>query len=258
MLRERIAPNASPMTLDGTRTYAVGVQRVAVIDPGPAHPAHLEGIVADAAPGRIVAILLTHIHPDHAAGADPLSRATGAPVLSRAAGTLEPGRRIATDAGDLIAVATPGHTPDHVAFHWPAQDTVFCGDLMMGGLDTALVASPEGDLGDYLASLALLRSLDPRIVLPAHGPAFTEPQVAIGRYITHRRERQGQVLAAIDAGAADVASIVEHVYGASLDPALREAAEAAVEAYIAHLLGHGRLDRDATGRLRRSGGHEAG
>jgi hydroxyacylglutathione hydrolase len=243
------------MTLVGTRTYAVGVRRVVVIDPGPADGAHLEGIVADVAPGEIVAILLTHMHPDHEAGAGALSRATRAPTLSRAAGTLEAGQRIPTDAGDLVAVPTPGHTPDHTAFHWPVQAAVFCGDLLMGGLDTALVASPEGDLADYLASLERLRSLAPRIVYPTHGPAFTEPDAAIGRYIAHRREREAQVLVAIDAGAASAADIVDHVYGVSLDPALRSAAEAAVQAYISHLCRTGRLDADPAGRLWRSDGH---
>src|SRR5690606_12451792 len=100
-----------------------------------------------------------HAHADHAAGGAALAERLGAPLRGLAAGTLADGDRLETDAGALFAVATPGHTPDHVAFHWPAAGAVFVGDLMTGGLDTALVAAPEGDLGAYLASLERVRAL---------------------------------------------------------------------------------------------------
>jgi glyoxylase-like metal-dependent hydrolase (beta-lactamase superfamily II) len=240
MLRALLAPNPSPMTLDGTRTYLVGERRVAVIDPGPDLPEHRERILQAAGEATVVAVLLTHMHPDHAAGAGPLARRTGAPIRAFSPGTLADGERIATDAGDLVAIATPGHTPDHAAFHWPAAAAVFCGDLMMGGLDTALVASPSGDLGAYLASLARIRGLEPRVIHPAHGPAFDDPVAAIDTYVAHRARRESQVLAALAAGARAADDVVDRVYGRGLDPALRGAAKAAIAAYLEHLRAAGR------------------
>ena len=245
MLRALLAPNPSPMTLDGTRTWLVGRERVALIDPGPDLPEHRAHILATIGDGAVAAILLTHMHPEHADGADAIARATGAPVRSLAAGTLADGDVVATDAGDVVAVATPGHTPDHVAFHWPDGGAVFCGDLMMGGLDTALVAAPEGDLGAYLASLGRIRALAPRTIHPAHGPSFDDPAAAIDAYVAHRSAREAQVLDALDAGAHGADAVVDRVYGTALDPALRAAARAAVVAYLEHLGGTGRLaDRE--------------
>jgi glyoxylase-like metal-dependent hydrolase (beta-lactamase superfamily II) len=234
MLRWILAPNPSPMTLDGTRTYVVGRRRVAVIDPGPRDAAHLDAI-ADEVGGSPAEVLLTHDHPDHAEGAAELAVRLGAPLLGMAAGTCAAGTVIPTDAGELRAIATPGHTADHLSFHWPATRAVFCGDLMMGGQDTALVADPEGRLGDYLASLARLGELAPAVLYPAHGPPFHEPVAAIERYVRHRAERERQVLAAHEEGARTVTDFVAAVYGPSLQPALRGAAAAAVRAYLRHL-----------------------
>lgn len=242
MLREVLAPNASPMTLNGTRTFLVGTARVAVIDPGPDDRAHLDQIAAALGSASCVGVLVSHMHPDHAAGATSLAARLGAPVGARG-NTLADGDRVDTDAGPLVALATPGHTPDHTAFHWPSAGAVFCGDLMMGGLDTALVAPPEGDLADYLQSLERIRALRPRIIHPAHGPSFTDPEAAIDRYTSHRRDRERQVLEAIAGGARDVESIVKRVYGDALPPEFRGVARGAVRAYLDHLEKHQRLPR---------------
>jgi glyoxylase-like metal-dependent hydrolase (beta-lactamase superfamily II) len=240
-MRSFLAPNASPMTLDGTRTYVVGRGRVAVLDPGTADPGHLDALVAAIGDADEAIILVTHQHPDHAPGAVELAGRVGASVRSVAAGTLRDGQRIETDEGDLIVLVTPGHCPDHAAFHWPAESAIFCGDLMMGGLDTAVVAAPEGSIAEYLASLERLRRLEPAVIYPSHGPPFTEPDSAIDRYVRHRRDREEQVLAALAAGARDVAAITDQVYGESLNPGLRPFAESAVEAYMQHLRETGRL-----------------
>lgn len=245
-LRTVLAPNPSPLTLDGTRTRLVGNRRVAVIDPGPALNAHLDRVADAVGDATVTAILLTHTHPDHAAGADGLAARVGAPVLGLASGTLDEGAIVRTDAGDLIALRTPGHTPDHACFHWPEADAVFCGDLMMGGLDTALVAPPEGDLGLYLASLERIRALAPRVIHPAHGPSFEAPADAIDTYVRHRDARQRQVLDALAAGPCGQREITAAVYGADLPPGLEEAANAAVRAYLDHLLGLGRVTRDGS------------
>jgi hydroxyacylglutathione hydrolase len=244
MIRTVLAPNASPLTLDGTRSYLVGRERVAVIDPGPRSRPHHDAVANLVDDGVVVAILLTHRHPDHAAGATALARRVGAEVLAGEA--LADGARIATDAGELIALATPGHTPDHFAFHLPAAAAVFVGDLMLGGMETALVAAPEGDLGAYLASLERVRGLGARVLYPAHGPPFPDPPAAVEAYLRHRRERERQVLEALRGGATSVRSVVAAVYGPALAPALGYAARGAVKAYLAHLAG--------TGRVRREGG----
>lgn len=243
MLRTVLAPNASPLTLDGTRTYIIGRRRVAVIDPGSDDPEHLAAISGALGDADLVVILATHGHPDHLAGARALADRHGARVRRAADGSLQHGDEVATDGGALVAVATPGHTRDHVAFHWPDENAVFCGDLMMGGEDTALVAPPDGRLGPYLVSLERLRALSPQTVYPAHGPAFADPEAAIDRYIRHRQARLRQVLSALQAGARDYDSLRAAVYGDDLDPELERAATAALKAYLEYLQAEGRVRR---------------
>jgi glyoxylase-like metal-dependent hydrolase (beta-lactamase superfamily II) len=238
------APNASAMTAGGTITYMVGEQRVAIIDPGSAASSHLESIIAETRGAESVVILVTHDHPDHIGGAPELAERLNAPVLEPGAGTLREGMVVPTDHGELVALDTPGHTVHHASFHWPAEAAIFCGDLMMGGLDSAVVAAPEGDVGEYLASLARLRQLAPRILYPAHGPPFTDPTAALDRYESHREARQQQVLAAVADGAHTTDEITDRVYGPALDPALRHVARAAVQAYLLHLRRAGRLHAD--------------
>jgi glyoxylase-like metal-dependent hydrolase (beta-lactamase superfamily II) len=247
MLRTILAPNASPMTLDGTRTFLVGERRVAIIDPGPADESHLNAVADAIGSGVVAGVLVTHSHPDHADGAELLAERLRTHVGMNRDGTLTHGDRIDTDAGPLVAIATPGHTPDHISFHWPAAAAVFCGDLMMGGLDTALVAPPEGDLALYLKSLETLRSLHPRVIHPAHGPSFTDAERAIDRYIAHRRDRERQVLEAMAAGARETDDIVRIVYGPKLPPEFRGVARGAVRAYLDHLERTDRLPRGERG-----------
>jgi glyoxylase-like metal-dependent hydrolase (beta-lactamase superfamily II) len=260
MLQTILAPNPSPMTLDGTRTYIVGRDRPVVIDPGPDDPAHLDAIVR-ALDGRAPAvILLTHSHPDHAASAGLLFARTAAPVrMARGALVplqevvtewIEDGERIETDAGALTAVATPGHAPEHVCFLWtdgPAEHerALIAGDMFMGGGDTTLVAPPEGSLTDYLASLDGLEALRPSVIHPAHGSPIPDGMEAIRRYRAHRAERIGQVVRALRQGPAAPGELIDRVYGPELHPALRGAAEGSLQAILAHL--------SATGRVRASG-----
>ena len=238
------------MTLDGTRTYVVGRARPVVIDPGPDDAAHRDAIAAEVRDGAVACILLTHLHPDHAAGADTLAAQLQAGVRAIGRGTLHDGDVIETDAGAVIAIHTPGHTPDHAAFHWPAGDAVFCGDLMMGGLDTALVAAPEGDLGQYLASLDRLGALEPAVIHPAHGPSFDRPAVALRRYVRHRETRLRQVLDVLAAGEQSVDEIADAVYGGTIPDALRPVARDATMAYLEHLARDGRT-QSVSGRWTR-------
>jgi glyoxylase-like metal-dependent hydrolase (beta-lactamase superfamily II) len=227
-----LAPNPSPMTLDGTRTFIVGERRPVVIDPGPAIEAHVDAIVRELGGVTPGAIVVTHSHPDHAGAADALSRATGAPIW------LGGRDRIETDAGAIEFVSTPGHTPDHVVIHWAAGNAVFVGDLLMGVGDTTLVAPPEGDLRHYLASLDVLGAMSARTFYPAHGPPITEVSVALERYRRHRMERIEQVRSALAIGLpADPGMLADHVYGADLDPRLGDAARGSIEAILAYLAG---------------------
>jgi len=249
-LRTVLAPNPGPMTLDGTRTFIVGCERPAVIDPGPSAGGHLEAILA-ALEGRTpVAILLTHVHGDHSELAGPLSVRTGAPLqLARGGGGdehlevsrwLEDGDAIHTDCGTLQAVATPGHAPDHVSFHWHDRGAVFVGDLFMGEGDTTLVAPPEGDLAAYLRSLDRIASLSPTVLYPAHGPPLTDPAEAVARYRRHRVTRIEQVVRALRrAGPSRPRELLDAVYGAELHPSLRGAAEGSLHAILGYLSAEG-------------------
>jgi glyoxylase-like metal-dependent hydrolase (beta-lactamase superfamily II) len=235
------------MTLDGTRTYLIGVRRIAVIDPGPRLADHLQAIIESVRNATVVAILLTHSHPDHAEAAVDLATTLRAGVLSGSARSLHDGDVIATDAGDLVALATPGHTHDHFSFWLERERAVFCGDLMMGGMDTALVARPEGDLGDYLNSLQRLRSLNPRSVFPAHGARFDDPITAIDRYSAHREDRVAQVVDGLKDGPLSADALLDQVYGTELDPRIRPYAETAIEAYLAYLHAQKRVRESASG-----------
>jgi glyoxylase-like metal-dependent hydrolase (beta-lactamase superfamily II) len=243
VLRTLLAPNASPLTLDGTRTYLVGRDRVVVIDPGSDAANHQDALVGLVAGAAVTAVVVTHDHPDHLSGAVPLGERLDAPVRLRSRRSLRDGDRLDTDAGELVAVATPGHTPDHMALHWPAEDAVFCGDLLMGGQDSALVAPPEGRLGPYLASLDRIRRLLPRAIYPAHGPPILNPEATLDRYVRHRRERLERVLSSLRAGATDPESLLDGVYGSELAEPLRPAARAALRAYLEFLQAMGQVRR---------------
>jgi hydroxyacylglutathione hydrolase len=237
-LRTVLAPNASPLTLDGTRTFLVGREEVAIIDPGPDLPEHVAALTAALRGARAAAILLTHRHPDHAGAAPALARAL-APDMPITFGPAVPseGQRIPTDAGELVALATPGHSPEHCAIHWPAESAIFCGDLMMGGMDTALVAAPDGNLADYLESLDRLERLAPQTLYPTHGPVFTNAAETFGRYRTHRAGRLRAVQRALEAGKRSPAEVAAEVYGAVTDPELGAWLEATTLAYLEYLGG---------------------
>jgi glyoxylase-like metal-dependent hydrolase (beta-lactamase superfamily II) len=246
LLRTLLAPNPSPMTLEGTQTYIVGRERCAIIDPGPDSAEHLDAVAQAVSGGVSVSILLTHAHPDHDAGAPALAARLKAPILSAERG-LRDGDVIPTDAGDLIALHTPGHTADHMSFWWPVEAAIFCGDLMMGGLDTALVAPPEGDLSAYLESLERLKGLGARVIYPAHGPPITDPLDALDRYLRHRQDREAQVLDGLRDQSVSAEQLTDQVYGPELEPGLRPYARAAIDAYLAHLEKMGRVRRGRMG-----------
>ncbi len=261
-LRVVPAPNPSPMTLDGTRTYLVGHARPVVIDPGPALDRHVQAIVEALGGVRPGAILLTHSHADHSGAAPALAERTGAPVLM-ARGALASrlpagavgrwigeGDEVETDAGTLRALATPGHAPEHLAFVWRQGSAIFVGDHLMGEGDTSLVAPPEGDLAAYLESLRRIGEAGAEVLYPAHGPPIRDAAAAVERYAEHRRTRVEQVRAALRDGAATPRGLVRRVYGPELHPGLAAAAEGSLRAVLTYLEGRGEVRRGLLGRYR--------
>ena len=247
------ASNASLMTLGGTRTFLVGDARPVVIDPGPDDPAHLDRVMEVLGGRTPLCILLTHRHADHAAGAGTLAARTGAPIRAATAeGGAEPladGDTIETDAGTIQAIATPGHTPDHLAFLWegPQGRVIFTGDLVMGEGATALVAEPEGHVAAYLASLERLRGLGADRLYPTHGPAIENPAEALDRYRRHRESRIAQVRQVLSAHeACSAGDLLDEVYGADLHPKLAAHARGSIAAILTFLEGRGeiRIGRD--------------
>ena len=246
-----LAPNPGPMTLDGTNTWIVGDPRTAapvVVDPGPEDLGHLEDVLA-AAGGRIQVVLLTHRHPDHSDGAVALAERAGCgvravdPAFRHHAGGLADGDRIGAGAYALEVVATPGHTDDSVSLLLTGTSTtrLLTGDTVLGR-GTTVIAAPDGDLGDYLASLQRLldlvtqRGIDQ--LLPGHGPVVERPADLLEGYLHHRHERLEQVRGAVRAGAVTADQVVEQVY-ADLDRGLWPAARQSVEAQLRYLAAQG-------------------
>ncbi|MFJ8000148.1 MBL fold metallo-hydrolase [Streptomyces sp. NPDC096310] len=247
-----LAPNPSPMTLDGTNTWIVsepGSDLAVVIDPGPLDDVHLKGVIsaAEKAGKRIALTLLTHGHPDHAEGAARFAALTRTgvraldPALRLGGEGLAAGDVITTGGLELRVVPTPGHTSDSLCFHLPADRAVLTGDTVLGR-GTTLVAHPDGRLGDYLDSLRRLRSLtvDDGVdtVLPGHGPVLDDAQGAVEFYLAHRANRLAQIETAVENGHRTPAEVVAHVY-AGVDRSLWPAAELSVRAQLDYLREHG-------------------
>ncbi|MFD8159610.1 MBL fold metallo-hydrolase [Streptomyces malaysiensis] len=247
-----LAPNASPMTLDGTNTWIVAEpdsDLAVVIDPGPLDDAHLKEVIATAerAGRRVALTLLTHGHPDHAEGAARFAELTRTsvraldPTLRLGDEGLELGDVITTGGLELRVVSTPGHTADSLSFHLPADGAVLTGDTVLGR-GTTVVAHPDGRLGDYLDSLRRLRSLtvDDGVdtVLPGHGPVLNDARGAVEYYLAHRANRLAQVETAVEDGYRSPAEVVAHVY-ADVDRSLWPAAELSVRAQLDYLREHG-------------------
>jgi glyoxylase-like metal-dependent hydrolase (beta-lactamase superfamily II) len=240
-LRMILAPNPAPMTGPGTNTYLLGTGDLALIDPGPDDPRHLDAILAALCPGeRITHIFVTHAHLDHSALAPALSRATGAPVLAygdatagrsarmaalAAAGglsggegvdtTFRPDRRLADgetlqrDGWCLTAIHTPGHFGNHLTF--VSGDRAFTGDHVMGW-STSLISPPDGDMGAYMSSLARLAALPIASGFPGHGAPIPDLPARIAELACHRRLREDAVLEALARAPADAETLARSIY----------------------------------------------
>jgi glyoxylase-like metal-dependent hydrolase (beta-lactamase superfamily II) len=233
------AGNRGPFTLGGTRSFLVGKKIAAVIDPGPDVEEHARALFRALAGATEVRILLTHGHGDHAGAARTLAEALGAPVLgapSMGFLPLEDQERVTTDEGDLISVATPGHTRDHMAFYWPRARALFAGDMILGRGSTTWLGEYPDCVADYLTSLEKALNLAPDIVYPAHGPAVRSPQRTLEAYRDHRLARLEQVEEVRKGNAgASVEEILQAVYGEDLSPRVAGAARRSIQVMLHHL-----------------------
>jgi hydroxyacylglutathione hydrolase len=268
-VRRVTAQNPGPFTFHGTNSYLVGDRRsVAVIDPGPDDPRHLAALVAAIGGAEVSHILVTHTHRDHSPGAAQLAAVTGAPTLG--AGPHRPARpprpdetarldaggdtdfvpdRVVADGDSIVgdgfaltAVATPGHTGNHLAFALGGGEVLFSGDHVMAW-STSIVAPPDGAMADYMASLGKLLARPEHRYLPGHGGPVEDAHAYGTALAAHRRGRERAILARLAAGDERIPAIVAAVY-AGLDPALAGAAALSVLAHLEDLAARGLVVAD--------------
>jgi glyoxylase-like metal-dependent hydrolase (beta-lactamase superfamily II) len=253
-----LAPNASPFTHTGTQTHVVGTTDLAIIDPGPDDDAHLAALNRVIAGRPVRAIVVTHHHRDHSPASRPLRAQTGAPVVGavpfalfdegpRADAAFDrdyapdrvmvDGDRVAGDGWTLEAVATPGHTSNHLAFALVESGALFSGDHVMGW-STTIVSPPDGDMAAYMTSLEKLMTRNDRVYYPGHGEAVENPQRFVRGLLGHRKQREGQILRLLREGARPIGDMVARMY-AGLDPRLLPAAERSVLAHLFDLRARG-------------------
>ena len=266
LIRRVIAKNPGPFTYTGTGTYIVGRGEVAVIDPGPDQPEHLEAILAALQPGeRVSHILVTHHHSDHSPLAGPLKERTGAAIHGCAIGMRAEESTIRTEAGadfgfapdeslcgggqilkgpdwTLEAVATPGHTSNHICFALKEENAFFSGDHIMGW-STTVITPPDGDMTDYMESLEKVKAGGYDVLWPTHGPPVRDVTAFIDAYIAHRRAREAQVLKAVADGYSKIVEVVPVLY-ADVDPRLHPAAARSVLGHMIDLTRRGLVRTD--------------
>lgn len=263
-----LAPNPSPFTYTGTQTYVVGTCDLAVIDPGPADADHLAALTAAIAGRPVMAILCTHTHRDHSPAARPLSGLTGAPVVGCAPLTLDDdgpradaafdadyrpdriladGEVVAGAGWSLEAVATPGHTSNHLCFALREEAALFTGDHVMGW-STSVISPPDGDMTAYMRSMQRLLDRDDAIYYPAHGEPIENPQRLVRGMMGHRKQREGQILRFLERhGDSAIPDMVADMYK-GVDPRLHGAAGRSVLAHLIDLDGRGLAAPTGDGR----------
>jgi glyoxylase-like metal-dependent hydrolase (beta-lactamase superfamily II) len=251
LVRRIVAPNPGPMTGPGTNTYLVGIDEVAVIDPGPDDARHIDAIVGASMRERVRWVLLTHTHPDHAPGTERLVKATGAEVLAFARrdrdSGIVPDRTITT--GDTIegtefgldVLHTPGHAPNHLCFVLEEERVLFTGDTVLNGTFSVVNPARGGDMAKYMATLEQLRKRRFRSICPGHGDVIEEPRAKLDEYLKHRRARERQILKVLDDGPAKISEIVARLYKDTPDD-LQEWAAKQVHAHLLKLRADGKVE----------------
>ena len=264
LIRRVVANNPGPFTFKGTGTYIVGRGQVAVIDPGPDLPDHLAAILAAVEGERVTAIAITHHHADHSPLAGPLKGATGAPIYGCAVAgheeedtgevkieaghdhafrpdvSLCAGGEIKGPGWTMQAIPTPGHTSNHLCYALKEENALFSGDHIMGW-STTVITPPDGDMTDYLESLATIQALNFTTLWPTHGPPIRQVTPFIDAYIAHRQERIDQILLALSQGPTTIRDLVPRLY-ADVDARLHPAAARSMLAAILHLERRGDIE----------------
>ena len=267
-VRRVTAKNAGPFTFQGTNTFLIGKRALMMIDPGPADEAHVDALIRAIGDARVERILVTHTHRDHSPAAKLLKARTGAPVLAAgphvnarpphdgeaarldAAGDLDftpdrvlgDGEMIEGADHTLEAIATPGHTANHLAFALAGTGIVFTGDHVMGW-STTIVAPPEGSMRAYMASLERLLARPEARYLPAHGSDIIDGRAHAEGLRAHRQAREAAIVDGLHAGDRTVAELVERVYR-DVDPRLAPAAALSTFAHLEDLAARGAVASD--------------
>jgi glyoxylase-like metal-dependent hydrolase (beta-lactamase superfamily II) len=255
-----LAHNPSAFTYYGTQTYLIGSNEIAVIDPGPDLPEHVDALEQAIGGRKVAAIMCTHTHRDHRPAARPLAERTGAPIIGCAPLALETvgpradasfdgdyapdriltdGDALEIDGERVTAIATPGHTSNHLCYAY--RGALFSGDHVMGW-STTVVVPPDGDMAAYMQSLDKLRRRDDRTYYPAHGPAVTNPQQYVRHLVGHRMQREKQILNLVRERPRPIPDIVANAYP-GLDPRLVVAAGGSVLAHLVDLERRGLVEQ---------------
>ncbi len=276
ILRRFVAHNPGPFTFKGTNVYVLGHGKVAIIDPGPDDESHINALLQALQGETITRIFLTHTHKDHCGGLERLKAITGArtygfgmsgaprgayqPILEGQAtpagalvtgfaelgftpdNPLGEGDVVEGEGWSLHSVHTPGHAPDHICYSLPQEKALFTGDHIMPW-STSVIAPPEGNMRDYMASLSRLSNRDDELYLPGHGGRVRKPHRLVRAYVLHRQWREQSILKAIKEGSEQVDEVVPLLYK-DIDEVLKTAASLSVLAHLEHLLDKGKLQKD--------------
>ncbi|MFG1295483.1 MBL fold metallo-hydrolase [Xanthobacter variabilis] len=267
-VRRIVAPNPSAFTFTGTCTYIIGHGDVAILDPGPDKPEHIDALLKAVAGESVSHIVVTHTHRDHSPAAAAIKAATGAKIVGcgphHAARPLHIGEVNPLDASadtdyvpdhamadgetvsgrgwTLTAVATPGHTANHLAFALREDELLFSGDHVMAWA-TSIVAPPDGAMGDYIESLERLGHRDEKTYLPGHGGPVRDAHSFVRDYLDHRMAREAAILRGLDRSAETIPDLVRGIY-IGLDSKLVGAASLTVLAHLEHLVASGRVETE--------------
>lgn len=262
MIRRIVAPNPSPFTWHGTGTYVIGEGNVAVVDPGPDLPEHVDALLAALDGETITHLLVTHTHRDHSPACRPVQAATGAPTYGfgrHGIGRIEPGVQVEEGAdkdfepdvrvahGDVVSgdgwsvecVHTPGHTSNHICYQLREHKALFSGDHVMGW-STTIISPPDGDIASYLASLELLLDRDDACYWPTHGACIREPKPLVQALIDHRLERADEIRACLADGVHEIAAMVLRMY-ADIPEFMHRAAARSVFSTLIYLIERGEV-----------------